>query len=243
MLAVYLGGSLAKGDHDLYSDIDLRIVVKSEAFNPFVREKRNRPLRWGDVVFFEDPGSQYSFTVAHFDCFVKMDIFYYKSEDLRPSLWMQDIKILYDPQEIVQKVHEASKNIVYTLTVDEYEQWRTKVWAYMHEIYRKGMRGEISYALKMFTGLTGYIVQGWNMEAGRFPSLWSDWSRVEGPRSPLAEWQLALLDQWHCQRDVRDVMSKLEQIIPELLRINRELTTKLGIHENKELWDRVIRLI
>lgn len=37
---IFLGGSLAKGNEDLYSDIDLRIVVGADYFDEYVRQKQ-----------------------------------------------------------------------------------------------------------------------------------------------------------------------------------------------------------
>jgi predicted nucleotidyltransferase len=243
VLAVYLGGSLAKGNFDVYSDIDLRIVVKSEKHREFVAEKLSRPKRWGDILFFEDLGPNFSHTVAHFDCFVKVDTFYYKPEELQPSLWLQDSKILYDPHNIVKKIYEDSLKITYSPSVDEYERWRGKVFAYMHEAYRRVMREEMSYALKQITGLSWFIVQGWHMEKGRFPNLWADWSKVEGPRSCLEEWQLSLLDSWHCERDQTEIMKTMASMIPEFLRLNKVLSKMLQVEEKNELWEKVIELV
>ncbi len=42
VLGAYVAGSLASGREDLYSDIDLRIVVGPEHFDAFVAQKRVR---------------------------------------------------------------------------------------------------------------------------------------------------------------------------------------------------------
>lgn len=41
--AAFVGGSLGAGDEDLYSDIDLRIVVDAEDVDDFVANKTVRP--------------------------------------------------------------------------------------------------------------------------------------------------------------------------------------------------------
>lgn len=243
VLAVYLGGSLAKGNFDVYSDIDLRVVVKSERHKDFVNDKLDRSRRWGNVVFFEDLGPNFAHTVAHYDCFLKIDTFYYKADDLRPSLWLHDTKILFDPHEIVKKIYEDSLKITYSISIEEFEQWRGKVFAYMHEVYRRVMREEISYALQMLNGLSWFAVQGWHMEAGRFPSLWSDWSKVEGARSCLEDWQLSLLNTWYSERDANAIMKSMASMIPEFLRLNKELSRTLEANEKSGLWEQVIHMV
>ena len=243
VLAVYLGGSLARGNFDVYSDIDLRVVVKPETHQNFVNDKFNRSKRWGNVLFFEDSGPKFSHTVAHFDCFVKVDIFYYKPDDLRPSLWLHDTKIVYDPHGIVRKIYEDSLKMTYSASFEEFEQWRGKVFAYMHEVYRRVMREEFSYALKMLNGLSWLIVQGWLMDAGKFPAPWSDMSKVEGARTCLDDWQLSLLDTWHSERDAAAIMKTMASMIPELLSLNKKLSRKLQTDEKAELWGQVIGMV
>ena len=243
VLAVYLGGSLATGDFDLYSDIDLRIVVGTEKHSTFIADKLNRPGRWGNVLFFEDLGATVAHTVAHFDCFIKTDVFYYQPEDLRPSIFMQTTKILHDPLGLVEQVYEDSLALSYKPTNDEFARWRGKVFAYLHEIYRGVMRREMYYAMKMVNGLAGFILQGWHMESGRFPGLWADWSRVEGQRTVLDDWQLSLLASWHCEPNQSDIMKTMQSMLPELSRLNNTLSRFLGCGEQTDLWEQVLRMI
>ncbi|MET3695799.1 nucleotidyltransferase domain-containing protein [Bacillus oleivorans] len=50
VLAIYLNGSLAKGNFDQYSDIDLNTPDKK---TNFIKDKQNRAKKWGEVLFFE----------------------------------------------------------------------------------------------------------------------------------------------------------------------------------------------
>lgn len=51
---VFLGGSIARGDEDLYSDIDLRIVVSEIHFEEYVKDKQRIAAEFGEVLFYED---------------------------------------------------------------------------------------------------------------------------------------------------------------------------------------------
>lgn len=69
IIAVFYGGSIGNQNTDLYSDIDLRIVVKDEVFEEYRVNKKQRAKKWGKVLFFEDfPWATYS--IAHFDTFI-----------------------------------------------------------------------------------------------------------------------------------------------------------------------------
>ncbi|MGG1443392.1 hypothetical protein ABE354_15305 [Brevibacillus laterosporus] len=78
-----------------YSDIDLRIIVKDEFFEEYRANKKQRAKNWGNVLFYEDdPLANYS--VAHFSSFIKVDSFYYQTEEMQPSIWLQNIRITHD---------------------------------------------------------------------------------------------------------------------------------------------------
>lgn len=110
VLAIYLGGSLAKGNYDNYSDIDLHIIVVADKKTDFIREKRERPKKWGKVLYYE--GSEFTpVVVTHYECFVKVDSFYKEPNELEPSVWLHGLKALYDPHGLVKSVLEQSSKI------------------------------------------------------------------------------------------------------------------------------------
>ncbi|MDN7240812.1 hypothetical protein QWY14_03375 [Planococcus sp. N028] len=52
VLAVFYGGSIGSNSEDLFSDIDLRIVVDEKDLDEFIAAKRNLAERYGRVLFF-----------------------------------------------------------------------------------------------------------------------------------------------------------------------------------------------
>ncbi len=98
---VFVSGSLAAGDEDLYSDIDLRIVVDRQDLKKFVEDKKQRAKRWGEVLFYEDLGPEVAHTVAHYVGFIKIDVFFYALDQMVPSLFHKTMRILHDPSEIL----------------------------------------------------------------------------------------------------------------------------------------------
>lgn len=234
--AAFVGGSLGAGDEDLYSDIDLRIVVDAEDADDFVANKTVRPQRWGAVLFYEDLGPRVAHTVAHFEGFIKVDCFYYRVADLAPSLAWQSIRILHDPDGLVDAVHRRSQSLAYALSVADVERWRYKVLASAHEVYRRCRRGELSYARKMLIGLAGYAMAGWHMEAGRWPDLWADWAKAEGPRSVLTSWQQDLLRAWHPPWSGPTMLDLMATMEPELARLNDQLSELTGCDPDHRVW-------
>lgn len=114
VLAVFCGGSIGNRNTDLYSDIDLRIVVKEEVFEEYRLNKRERAKNWGKVLFFEDfPWATYS--VAHYDNFIKVDTFYYRKEDIQPSVWLQNIRIVFDTTGFMEEILKKSMKLFFDL--------------------------------------------------------------------------------------------------------------------------------
>ncbi|MCJ8009181.1 aminoglycoside 6-adenylyltransferase [Lederbergia wuyishanensis] len=233
VLAVYYGGSIGNKNTDLYSDIDLRIVVKDDVFEEYRQNKKHRATNWGKVLFFEDfPWASHS--IAHYHSFIKVDSFYYKIQDLQPSVWLQNIKIVHDSDNLMKDILEESMKLSYKPNVQEVEIWRNKFFAYAHEAYRRVMRKEIYYALYCLDSLRLSIVAAWYMDAGIQPNAFGDWAKLEGDRSKLLDWQIALLEEWHSNREPNEIMSVIKMIIPEFLVVHKSLCEKVNIEEKPE---------
>jgi hypothetical protein len=242
VLAVFYGGSIGSEKTDLYSDIDLRIVVKEEVFEEYRKNKKQRAKKWGNVLFYEDfPGAAYS--IAHFDCFIKVDSFYYKPKDIQPSVWLKNIKIVLDTDGLLAKVLKKSMNLSYNPSIDEVELWRTKFFAYFHEAYRRVMRGEYYYALYCIDRLRLSIVTAWYMDAGIQPNTFGDWAKVEGERSQLKDWQLSSLASWDCGRNPYEIMNVMKSMVPEFKRVHKSLCEKLGMDENPKWVDEILNMV
>lgn len=241
ILGVFYGGSLGNKNTDLYSDIDLRIVVKDEVFEEYRLNKKQRAENWGRVLFFEDfPWSTYS--IAHYDTFIKVDTFYYKGKDVQPSVWLQNIKIVRDTNSLLKNVLEKSATLSYSPSVQEVEIWRTKFFAYVHEIYRRVMRKEIYYALHCLDNLRLSMVTGWYMDAGFQPNTFGDWAKLEGSRSKLMGWQLSLLEQWYSSREPDDIFNVVKSLTPEFSRVHKNLCGKVEIDENPTLVEEILNM-
>ncbi|GAA0466016.1 aminoglycoside 6-adenylyltransferase [Alkalibacillus silvisoli] len=242
VLGVFYGGSIGNENTDLYSDLDLRIVVSPEHFFEFVSNKKNRPKNWGNVLFYEDPGPNLPFTVAHFDCFVKVDIFYFEPEQLKPSVWLQNIHIAYDPNGILAEVLDESLKIVYKPSIEEVEDWRNKFLAHFHESYRRVMRGEYYYALNCIDSMRHMVVSGWYMKQGIQPNTIGDWSKYEGERSELDSWQQSLLEGWECGRSKKEMMTVRRSLVEEFKNVHNVLCDQIEVNEESELIDRIINM-
>lgn len=243
VVGIYIGGSIAKGNADIYSDIDLRIVVIEEAYKKYIEQKQELMRGFGSVLFFEQMNAKAPYVVAHYDHFIKMDLFIYTFSRMNPSVWLQGIEVVYDPTGCLTALLEQSNTLQYQVTSKEVIAWQGKTFAYIHEVYRRVKREEYYYALTMINNLRSYIAAGWYMEAGLQPNDAWDWSKIEGQRSPLHLRQLELLAAWSCGRDAHQIMQTMEQMVPELRRLNGVLCDMANIDQEQETFDRIVSMV
>ena len=241
VLAIYLGGSLAKKNFDNYSDIDLHTIVKPEKRTEFIRNKRSRAEKWGDALYHENANPFSPVVVTHYNCFVKVDSWYHAPEEVEPSIWLKGLQVLYDPTGIISAAITESADIEYKLSTYEVELWRGKILAFAHETYRAVMRNEPSHADFNIDRVRWLIVSGWYMEMEEhFDASYGSWSKVEGDRSILSKRQLSLLEKWRCNRET---METIVMMIPEIFRLNKTLSNMAEIEKNENLLKKGFNMI
>lgn len=243
VLAFFYGGSIGNKNTDVFSDIDLRIVVKPNKLKEYVTNKKSRAKKWGNVLFFENLDSFSIYTIAHYDCFVKVDIFYFCPNDIQPSVWLKNIKIIKDTDGLMTNISRDSMNISYKPSIDEFDHWRTKFFAYLHESYRRTMRGEYYYALDCIDKLRLSIVTAWYMVSGIQPNTFGDWAKYEGAKSELKEWQKSLLKSWDCGRDTVEILNVMKSIVLEFKTLYRSLCDILEIEEDLEWVNKIVNMV
>ncbi|MFK3936231.1 hypothetical protein ACI2JA_01805 [Alkalihalobacillus sp. NPDC078783] len=238
----FYGGSIGTGSTDIYSDIDVRIVVSDDQYERYRSAKRERANGWGDVLFFEDsPWTNYS--VAHYETFIKVDSFYYRKRDLVASVWLQDSKIVLDRDGFLHELVAESRTLRYEPSVEEVMVLQTKFLAHSHEVYRRARRGEWNYALSCLNQLRMIVVTAWYMDKGEQPNTLGDWAKYEGERSLLDQRQLEVLAEWDGYRDEGDVMRKVRMIYGEFKTVHRSLCECVGVDEESEKMDRVMGMV
>ncbi|WP_369693627.1 hypothetical protein [Lentibacillus sp. CBA3610] len=204
--------------------------------------KKQRARNWGRVLFFEDlPWT--SFSIAHFDTFIKVDTFYYTTKDIQPSIWLQNIKVVHDPAGFVNEVKQQSLNLSYFPSVQEVELWRANFFANFHEAYRRIMREEIYYALHCLDNLRMSMAIAWYMKSEIQPNTFGDWAKIEGKRSELKDWQLSLLAQWHSSRDPNEILNVIKEIVPEFKKVHKYLCEKVEIEEQPQWVEEILKMV
>lgn len=243
VLAIYLSGSLAKGNFDTYSDIDLHTIVKPEQKGEFIKNKCIRAEKWGEVLFHEDANPSGPVVVTHYASFVKIDSWYHKYGEISASIWLKNIKVLHDPNNLLSEIVRNSTELSHSLEATAVELWKSKVLAFAHETYRAVMRDEGLHAESNLDQMRWLVVFGWYIEMNEhFDASYGSWSKVEGERSLLTEEQLSLLKSWKSGKNADEVMATLKKMVPEILRLNKILSEKKAIDVNQEKFKKILEM-
>jgi hypothetical protein len=170
VVGVYLGGSLPAGTADVYSDIDLRVVVEADVHRDFVERRLDIPRSWDGFLFNEWlEGANHC--VSHFRPFVKIDIFYLDRSALAPSPWFTlPISVLHDPQGVVADVLVRSRGLTFAPIDSDIDRSISKGIAAVHESYRRIRRGELIHSQALLDELRYHMV------------LADDWINDRAPR-------------------------------------------------------------
>jgi Nucleotidyltransferase domain. len=178
VMGVFLGGSLASGNPDAFSDIDFRVLVDDKVN----KEKflTNFITRTEKIAFIETQSENYA--VLHFKNFIKLDIFIYYQQELTATVWMKEIKIFKD-DGFLKDLKENSKDKKFQLKQKEFDEYLNKFYAWYHELYRRQQRKEKNYSELCTLMLKNILSAFWYFEKGICPNSIGDWSKIEGLHS------------------------------------------------------------
>lgn len=222
---IFLGGSLAAGSADIFSDIGLRVVVAADRHSYYVDQRRELPKHWPGFLFNEwVPGAQHC--VSHFQPFGKIDIFYYDATALAPSPWYRlPIRILHDPEGVIADLVEGSQGLPFTVSDDDLDFSISKGLAAAHETYRRGRRGELFYALSLLDELRQHIMHA------------DDWLHDRTPETAVvakfdmrgSDAVLAVLKASYSPCEANAIMSALRLLVETYRGQLTELHGKFGL--------------
>ena len=166
-MAAFLGGSHGRGEADAYSDVDLCVIAKDDAYEALVRDRAGFVGRLGTPLFFEDFG----FSGLVF--FVLADgtegeLFFGSEgrlEELEPG---PTFRTLFDPGGILEGVAFAEER---TDPAEQHEVLRQVLAWFWHELSHFITaigRDELWWAAGQLESLRGHCVNLVRIEHGAF---------------------------------------------------------------------------
>ena len=155
VVALVLGGSLARGAADPYSDVDLYVVVRDAAFDAALAERDAIAGAVGSTLFAFDvdpvPGGSTDRIVVYEgpDGFpVKFDFMYLEESDLEPAPKWAGCAVLEDEGGRVGAVVARSEGLAPPPPKpEELRELNQKFWTWSWYVFGKIVRGELWEAL------------------------------------------------------------------------------------------------
>jgi predicted nucleotidyltransferase len=167
VVAAFLGGSRGRGEADAYSDVDLCVIAKDDAYEALVGDRVEFIGRLGTPLFFEDFGfaSLVFFVLADG---IECELFFGSEgrlEELEPG---PTIRTLFDPGGILEGVSFAEER---TDPAEQHEVLRQILAWFWHELshFISAIgRGELWWAAGQLESLRGHCVNLVRIEHGAF---------------------------------------------------------------------------
>jgi predicted nucleotidyltransferase len=190
VVAAFLGGSRGRGEADAYSDVDLCVIAKEDAYEALVGDRAGFVVRLGTPLFLEDFGfADLVFFVL--DDGTEGELFFGSEgrlEELEPG---PTFRTLFDPGGILGGVAFAEER---TDPAEQHEVLRQILAWFWHELshFITAMgRGELWWAAGQLESLRGHCVNLVRIEqgasAGEEPYEKLDRTIEPDALSPIAE--------------------------------------------------------
>ncbi|HAN21579.1 MAG: hypothetical protein A2Y15_01845 [Clostridiales bacterium GWF2_36_10] len=220
----FLSGSLAGNSYDEYSDVDLRFIVQTGDIISYTSDSKEEIKNNLNVLFFEPCPYFNNCVIAHFENFIKADIFFYTKEMLSPSPWLKDIKIMNDINNFLSDLKNHSKELSFTIPMNQIEDNIYKFISASHECYRRIKRKEFLYANKLLIDMKAIIILFYDYLFGRATlSFCKAEKRLES--STVKSLSLSITEE-------TENITVLNNINDEFLRVEAELINRIGLYRN-----------
>jgi predicted nucleotidyltransferase len=147
VMGLVLGGSLAHGVADSYSDIDLYIVARDDSFDAVFEEREVVALALGSPLlsFAIDPipvGSRDY--IVTYPGPIKIDLMYHRESEIVPAPKWTGGVVLKDASGLVGNVVSRSRNFAPpTPSAEELLELDKRFWTLCWYVFGKIMRGEL----------------------------------------------------------------------------------------------------
>lgn len=144
--ALVLGGSLARGDSDTWSDVDIYVVTADEDFDAVFAERTTAAAAVGrPVAQFTVPGAGGGSTdlIVLYDDLVKLDLMYYRASEVQPHLKWAHALVLKDAHGLMSAVqHRSSDRAGATVSDEQLLRLDQQFWVWCLYALGKIRRGE-----------------------------------------------------------------------------------------------------
>ena len=148
--AVFLKGSIARGENDEFSDIDLYCLVEGEELDDFLNRRMNYLEEYRPLIFTRDVNHVGPQLVGVFDNGIHIDLYTLTSNSMNTT---DQIKVLYDPEKLLYEYKQEPLSISKKLLVDYFDD----IAFLMLEFEGAYSRGDLMYASRLGGHIYSYL--------------------------------------------------------------------------------------
>ncbi|WP_226584840.1 nucleotidyltransferase domain-containing protein [Halobacillus litoralis] len=141
--AVFLKGSMGRGEEDEHSDVDLYVLVEEQDKQEFLQNRQRHLESYQSLIFYDDIYIIAPQIIAVFENLLHVDLFTVTEEALIHKDYM---KVLYDPDHLMEK-HKEFQNL--SLSQDDFLYAVDDVAFFFLQYKKAADRGNDLWAVKV----------------------------------------------------------------------------------------------
>lgn len=148
--AVFLKGSIARGEFDEFSDVDFYCMVKDEEVEDFLEKRISYMEKYKPLIFHQEANFVGPQIVGVFDNGLHFDLYTVTLNSMKKT---DDIKILYDPEKLLTK-YEAEK---FNISDSELLELFDEISFTLLEFEAAYCRNDLLWASRLGSHIIGYL--------------------------------------------------------------------------------------
>lgn len=148
--AIFLKGSLARDSFDEYSDVDLYCMVEENEFQTFLSKRVKYLEHYRPLIFWQEVNYVGQQIVGVFDNGLHFDLYTVTPDSLHKT---DEIKILYDPQELLSNY--KSENL--EISEEEFVEYFNEISFAILELEAAYKRHDLIWASRLGSHISGYV--------------------------------------------------------------------------------------
>ncbi|MFL0249629.1 nucleotidyltransferase domain-containing protein [Clostridium neuense] len=148
--AVFLKGSIARGECDEYSDVDFYCMVDKERREEFLSKRILYLKSYKPLIYYSEENFVAPQIVAVFEDGLHFDLYTVTKESLHCT---DEVKVLYDPAELLKNY----KNEKFLLNNEEIAKYFDEITFMLLEFEAAYMRNDLIWASRLGSHISGYL--------------------------------------------------------------------------------------
>lgn len=148
--AVFLKGSIARGECDEYSDVDFYCMVDKEREEDFLSKRIVYLESYKPLIYYSEENFVGPQIVAVFEDGLHFDLYTVTKENLH---YTDQVKVIYDPEALLKNY----KNEKFLLSNEEIVKYFDEITFMLLEFEAAYMRNDLIWASRLGSHISGYL--------------------------------------------------------------------------------------